>query len=438
MISNLRTGQQLLAITLSRTTAPVEVRERLAQPLDTWAALLAAWVPAVHEWIVLATCHRFELYVMVDEAATETTIATLSTLLTQVSGADCEIAGHLWLVRTDQHAVNHLCRVAAGLDSMVLGEAQIQGQVVGAYQAALEEGTVGPALSAAFRTAIRVGKRARAETNISVRATSMSSVALAMVAPHIPDFAQARVVVVGAGEMSRLALKALFVRHAKHVTIVNRTVAHAESARLDPDWQVAGLERLADVTAVADLIFSATSASDYILTKAQVEQALTTRARTLAVVDLAMPRDVAPDTRELDNVYLIDVDTLREGIDLSLASRSQAVPAVSRIIDEEMSRWHDAMRELSLRPIVVELRQRAERIRQQEVDRTMRFIGEVDSDTQAHIHHLSRALVNKLLHEPTVRIKELSHNDDAEHYVATLCDIFGLETSAQQEPRVRG
>ena len=158
----------------------------------------------------------------------------------------------------------------------------------------------------------------------------------------------------------------------------------------------------------------------------------------MALVDLAMPRDIAPDTREIAGVYLVDVDTLREGIDLSLASRNQAVPAVNRIIDEEMGKWHTEMRELSLRPIVVELRQRAERIRQQEVERTMRFIGTVDPDTADHIHHLSRAIVNKLLHEPTVRIKELSHNDDAERYVSTLCDIFGLDESAQQESSVRG
>ncbi len=438
MISNLRTSQRLLAITLSRTTAPVEVRERLAHHLQEWATLLATWVPNIHEWAVLVTCHRFELYVIIDEALTDATITGLSSMLTHVSGADCEIASHLWHVRCDQHAVRHLCHVAAGLDSMVLGEAQIQGQVVAAYQSALEEGTIGSVLSAAFRAAIRVGKRSRTETNISVRATSMSSVALAMVVPYIPDFANAQVVVVGAGEMSRLALKALRARHVKHVTVVNRTLAHAESSLLDSDWRAVGMEGLAQAVAMADLVFSATSAPDYILTKSEVQHALAFRPRTLALVDLAMPRDIAPDARELSSVYLIDVDTLREGIDLSLAGRNQAIPAVSRIVDEEMTRWHNDMRELSLRPIVVELRQRAERIRQQEVDRTMRFIGEVDSDTQAHIHHLSRAIVNKLLHEPTVRIKELSHTDDAERYVSTLCDIFGLDERVQQDITVRG
>jgi glutamyl-tRNA reductase len=416
----------------------VEVRERLAHPIQEWAELLAKWVPDVHEWAVLATCHRFELYAMTEVDRSDATIAALSAMLTDVAGADVETASHLWHVRSDEHAVNHLCRVAAGLDSMVLGEAQIQGQVVASYQAALEEGTVGPVLAAAFRAAIRVGKRSRTETNISVRATSMSSVALTMVAPHIPDFAEAHVVVIGAGEMSRLALKALRARQAQHVTVINRTVSHAESALLDPAWQACGLDGLDAAIAQADLIFSATSASGYVLSVDQVRQALAGRPRPVGLVDLAMPRDIAPDCRGIDGVFLVDVDTLREGIDLSLASRNQAVPAVNRIIDEEMGRWHAEMRELSLRPIVVELRQRAERIRRQEVERTMRFIGDVDADTADHIHHLSRAIVNKLLHEPTVRIKELSHNDDAERYVSTLCDIFGLDESAQQEPSVRG
>jgi glutamyl-tRNA reductase len=147
------------------------------------------------------------------------------------------------------------------------------------------------------------------------------------------------------------------------------------------------------------------------------------------LIDLAVPRDIEPAVRSLPGIVLVDVDDLRQGLDRSLANREQAVPAVNEIIDQEIARFASAQRELSMRPLVAELRQRAERIRQQEVERTMRFLGPVDSDTREHIQHLSRALVNKLLHEPTVRIKELAHNNEADLYVSALCDIFGLETA---------
>jgi glutamyl-tRNA reductase len=152
------------------------------------------------------------------------------------------------------------------------------------------------------------------------------------------------------------------------------------------------------------------------------------------LIDLAVPRDIDPAIRDLPDIVLVDVDDLREGLDQSLENRKQALPAVHAIIDQEIAHWQGEQRELSMRPLVVELRQRAERIRQQEVERTMRFLGPVDSDTREHIQHLSRALVNKLLHEPTVRIKELAHNDEADIYVSALCDIFGLDTGLPAIP----
>jgi glutamyl-tRNA reductase len=154
------------------------------------------------------------------------------------------------------------------------------------------------------------------------------------------------------------------------------------------------------------------------------------------LIDLAVPRDIDPSIRNLPAVVLVDVDDLRQGLDQSLETRKQALPAVNAIIDDEMARWQAEQRELSMRPFVVELRQRAERIRQQEVERTMRFIGPVDAETREHIQHLSQALVNKLLHEPTIRIKELAHNDEADHYVSAICDLFGLDDGLPAQSHV--
>ncbi len=417
MVPTLRSGLRVASIALSRTTAPVEVREQLAY--QDWDGLLAAWAFSIsmREWAIVSTCHRFELYVVAESDEVDVLCAQLKIMLSRLvaSVANDELAEEqeLWTVRTDEEAAEHLCRVAAGLDSLVLGEAQIQGQVIATYTTGLEQGTIGPMLSALFRTAIRVGKRARTETQISTRAVSMSSVALNMAARNFPDFFQARVLVIGAGEMSRLALKALHQRQVANVTIANRTLARAEAVLMHPEWRAIDLEQLPDALSEFDVIFSATSALDLIVTRAHVARAhfvngqFDSKKHKQVLIDLAVPRDIDPGIRDLPNVILIDVDDLRQGLDQSLENRKQALPAVKAIIDDEMARWQTKQRELSMRPFVVELRQRAERIRQQEVERTMRFIGPVDAETREHIQHLSRALVNKLLHEPTIRIKEL-------------------------------
>jgi glutamyl-tRNA reductase len=431
MVPILRSGLRVASIALSRATAPVEVREQLA--IQNWAELLATWTSPVREWAILSTCHRFELYIVVDGEGLDGLCLQLKAMLSGVVAtvANFEFAKgqEPWIVRTDDEVAEHLCQVAAGLDSLVLGEAQIQGQVIATFTTGLEAGTIGPLLSALFRTAIRVGKRARTETQISSRAVSMSSVALSMAARHFPDFSQVRVLVIGAGEMSRLALKALLQRHVADVTVANRTLARAEAVLMHPQWRAMDLEQLPEALSSFDVVFSATSALDLVVTRAQVasEEPLDGEPRKQVLIDLAVPRDIDPAIREVPGVVLVDVDDLRQGLDQSLENRKQALPAVYAIIDEEVVRWQAEQRELSMRPLVVELRQRAERIRQQEVERTMRFIGPVDHETREHIQHLSRALVNKLLHEPTIRIKELAHNDEADIYVSALCDIFGLD-----------
>jgi glutamyl-tRNA reductase len=250
-----------------------------------------------------------------------------------------------------------------------------------------------------------------------------------MAARYFIDFAAANILVIGAGEMSRLALKALLQRHAGHVTVANRTLARAEAALLSHQWRVVDFADVADSLHTYDVVFSATSAVDFIISREQMISAQHRRhnARKQVLIDLALPRDIDPSIRELQGVTLIDVDDLRQGIDQSLENRKRALPMVETIIAEELSHWQSEQRELLLRPLVVELRQRAEHIRQNEVDRTMRHLGDVDDLTRDHIQHLSRAIVNKLLHEPTIRIKELAQSDEPEPYLAAICDLFGLD-----------
>lgn len=438
-LANRQVGEEIVGIVLSRSTAAVEIRERLSAPLDTWAMRMKEYVPALGEWALLTTCHRFELYFSVgsalDAEARQAIVAQARALLDEFAGVDAQGRLAQWRVLEGRNAVHHLCRVAAGLDSAILGEAQIQGQVSDAYSHAMEQGTVGPLLASLFRTAIRAGKRARTETPIGRNPASLSSIALNLAATHMGDLRHVRVLVIGAGEMSQLALKALQARGASRVTVANRTLAHAQQALLDPDWQAVDLSYIPYLLEECDVVLAATSAPGHVVTAAQVAAAQARRAdcqRRLLLIDLAVPRDIDPALREMADIVLLDVDDVRESLGQSLAGRSQAVPAVDAIIAQEICQWHAEARELTMRPLVAELRQRAERIRQAEVARTLRHLGQVDDDTEHHIHHLSRALVNKLLHEPTVRMKALAQRDQDDVYLSALCDIFGLDTPAQQ------
>jgi glutamyl-tRNA reductase len=422
----------VLALGLSRRTAAVALREQIALVAPQIGAKIARLKPSPSEWAALVTCHRFELYMAVTGDIEDRLLANLYALIHEQTGVDLDTVRAGFAVHRDQAAAQHLCRVAAGLDSAVLGEAQIQGQVAAAYTQAIEEGTVGPALSLLFRTAIRAGKQARSETAIGARATSMSSLALRMAEQQRGSLTDARVLVIGAGEMAHLALKALAARHVGAVTVANRSVANARAALLDARWAACALDEVPRLLQDADVIVSATSAPGLIITAGQVAHPDGAQRRFL--IDLAVPRDIDPAVRGLSHVTLIDVDDLREGLDESLAARLQAVPAVEAMLEEELARWHSDMTELAMRPLVVELRRHAEKIRQEEVARTLRFLGDADDATQAHIQHLSRALVNKLLHEPTTRIRELSHHAEARHYAATIRRLFGLNGQTPAEP----
>lgn len=419
----------VFCIGVSHHTAPVKLRERLAALPPEWLKRLEADAPTLQEWAVVATCNRWELYGAGPEPA-HVMVEALAPALQAALNSDAQTLHEYLYVYTDKDAARHLCRVAAGLDSLILGESQILGQVTGAYTSGIEAGTVGPALSVLFRSAMRAGKRARAETTIGVRAASMSAVAVVMAEQRIGTLQDRRVLVVGAGEIAQLAVKALHARQAASVVVANRTRAKAEAILLDHRWRAIGLDGLSAALDEADVVFCATRSGQYLITAEMLARETSQKpsvARPLVLIDLAVPRNVEPGVAQLPGVLLCDIDDLQGQLDQGLAARRAAVPLVEAILEEELVAWELEMRELSLRPLVVALRQKAEQIRQAEVERTLRFLGDVDEATRNHIQHLSRALVNKLLHEPTVQIKALAQDEEAAAYVAAVRQLFGLD-----------
>jgi len=412
---------RLVCLGLSHRTAPVELRERIGA-----LGLGAERCPAVVEHATLQTCYRVELYARlangVEDARDE-----LIDALSHAHGVERELLiDHLY-VHSGDDVAHHLGRVAAGLDSLVLGETEILGQVGGAFEAGRAGGSVGPGLSLLFRTAITAGRRARTETAIGANPATASSMALALAEGVLGDLREKRVLVVGAGRIGLQSLKALAGRGIAQTAMANRTRERAREVAERFGATAHGLDELENVLSWADVVVTATSSETPLVGAELVQSAVSLRSeRPLVLVDLAVPADVERDAGAVAGVRLFDVDDLRAGLDDAMASRLREVPGVEAIVEEEVESFRRRYHELEVEPLVSALRRQAEEIREQELERALRDLGEVDAATAQRIEHLSRSLVKKLLHEPTVRLRERAGTGDVDEVADAIRDLFGL------------
>ncbi|HSF60362.1 MAG TPA: glutamyl-tRNA reductase [Gaiellaceae bacterium] len=412
---------RLVCLGLSHRTAPVELRERLGA-----LGPGAERCPAVVEHAALETCYRVELYATlssgVDDARDEL-IEALSALHDVERGL---LTDHLY-VHAGDDAARHLCRVAAGLDSLVLGESEILGQVGAAFEAGRAAQTVGSGLSLLFRAAITTGRRARSETAIGANPATASSMAVALAEGVLGDLRDKRALVVGAGTIGLQTLKALEGRGVARIGVVNRTRLRAVEVAERFGATAHDLDELDDVLAWADMVVTATASETPVVRTEAVRRATSRRdGRPLVVVDLAVPADVERSAGDVSGIRLFDVDDLRAGLDEAMSSRLREVPQVEAIVEEEVERFRRRYLELEIEPLVAALRQQAEEIREREVGRALRDLGDVDPATAERIEHLSRTLVKRLLHEPTVRLREQAGTGDSDEIADAVRELFGL------------
>jgi len=419
---------KIALIGLSYRTAPIHIREQFSctvADIPTTHLALDCRFDTVREIVLLSTCNRVELYAALDGEPHANQI--MSALLEKITGVDTAVYTPNLYQLTGTDAATHLFRVAAGLDSLVLGEPQIQGQVSSAYSKATAAKTIGPILDELFRTAIRVGKRARSETSISHNPMSTSSMAITQAQHILGDLRDKQHLVVGLGEMGQLAIKHLHNRQATNIAIANRTRARAEYLAEHINATIYNLDELETAIESADVVVSATGATHTVITTEMIINVMEKRgSRPLVLLDIAVPRDIDPAIQHIPGVHLFDADQLKGNLDEALAARQQEVPKVEKIITSEVTALSAQLRQLSVKPVIVTLREKAEDIRQQELDRTLRHLGDLDPQTLKHIQHLSRSLINKLLHEPTRRLKAKASDDDAASYAAAISDLFGL------------
>jgi glutamyl-tRNA reductase len=413
---------RLVCLGVSHRTAPVELRERFGT-----LGLGADRCPEVEEHVVLATCYRVELYAYLVEGVAEGR-EVLIDALADVHGVDrSALVDHLY-VHAGEDVARHLARVTSGLDSLVLGEAEILGQVRTAFEDATQARTAGPVLELLFRSAVTSGRRARTETAIGANPATASSMALSLAQGVLGDLRERHALVVGAGRMGLQSLKALFGRGVAQTAVANRSQDRALEAAALFGAATYGLDELEDALVWADVAVTATGSESPIVSAGVVGAAMSQRPeRPLVLVDLAVPADVERAAAGVSGVRLFDVDDLRVGLDEALASRLHEVPKVEAIVEEEVEDFGRRFRELEVEPLVAALRRRAEGIREAEVERTLRRLGDVDPETAEHIDRLSRALVKKLLHEPTARLRERAGEGDPGEAAAAARELFGID-----------
>jgi glutamyl-tRNA reductase len=397
---------KLFLVGISHRHAPVEVRERVALGAKE-AAALSRELAGSGECVCLSTCNRTELYAVGDGAETRA-LEMLRTL-----GGD-EVAALSYRLG-DYAAALHLFRVAAGLDSLVPGEGEILGQVRAAYEA----GAPGPLLNRLFHDALHAGKKARAQTTIAENPASVSSAGAALAQQVFGELAGRRVLIVGAGKVGELAARSLAARGAELVAVANRSDERGHELARQFGAHAIPIERLAEELGAADVAITCTSAPGFVLGPEDVRDR---KGRPLFLIDLAVPRDVDPAVNEIDDCYLYNIDDLEAVVQASLSSRRREAERAEAIVAAEAERFRAWQASLEVVPTIASLRARAEAIRSAELSK-----AKLSSEQREAVDSITAQILNKLLHLPTVRMKEAAAAADGVLYADAVRHLFGLE-----------
>jgi glutamyl-tRNA reductase len=424
---------ELLLIGISHRIAPVALRERVAFTEREAARFMTALCcePAISEAVTISTCNRTELYVVLEDAGNAAESAVLARLAAHAEIAAGDLAMATYTHRNCE-AARHLFRVSSGLESMIVGEHEIQGQVKRALEHARECGTSGPLTNRLFGAALQTGRRVREETEIARRQVSLSSVAVELAERLLGNLGGRPVVVIGAGETSELTAQALAARGVATIFIANRHADRARSVAERFGGSVVGLDRLPETLEAADIVLASTSSPHPIVGQDELAQVMRERAgRPLLLIDIAVPRDIDPACGEIEGVILRDIDDLQATVTHNLSTRSADIPAAERIIDEELARFATWLGQLDVRPTIAALHARGEGIVERVLEENEGRWESASARDLARVEALTRAVVARLLHEPTIRLRSL----DAERVhgsVELLRDIFALRDDIPQ------
>jgi glutamyl-tRNA reductase len=424
----------IVVVGVNHKSAPVDLLERLAISEEMLPKALHQLSTYEHvlEGAILSTCNRIETHAVVSKF--HGGAQDLRNFLAEF----CHVAPEEFTDRLytyhDEAAVSHLFKVAAGIDSMVVGESEILGQVRRAFAGASAEGTVQRTLSHVFRQALRVGKRSRTETAISRNPVSISSAAVELARSAFPagSLEGLSVLVVGAGKMGRLAMQALQSAGTSTVTLVNRSEERALQAAGEFGVLRRPFDELGAAIADADIVISSTTSPEALIGRSMIERAVASRENPLFIVDIAVPRDVDPEVRHLEKVILRDIDDLRGVVESGVGSRLGEVSKVEDIVAQELQRFVDWQRSSEIGPTLAALVEKAETVRQAELERIAPRLEALSDDQRAAVEEATRRAVAKLLHAPMTKAREMAGSKEGHSYVGALRELFELDDDGDE------
>ena len=428
----------IVIIGLSHKTAPVEIREKLAfaptameRPLRQMLEL-----STITEGLIISTCNRVELCAVTKEP--EAAIAELRRFLAEYHEVSPEEINENLFDYQGEEAIRHLFRVSSSLDSMVLGEPQILGQIKTAYGYAAEFKTAGLILNRFLHKAFSVAKRVRTETAIASNAVSVSFAAVELARKIFDRLDNKGVMIIGAGEMCELAARHFVANGISKVLVTNRTFERAEKLAAEFNGKAVPFDSFVDHLAEVDIIMTSTGAPNFILGKRQMEEVLKRRKnRPMFLIDIAVPRDIDPKVNDISNTYLYDVDDLQGVVQANLKERQKEAGKAEAIVEQEIGQFHLWLGNLEVKPTVIALRRKLDEIRQQELEKTFGNLKDLTGKQRKSIEAMAGAIINKILHKPTAILKNSQNDMSGEDYVDAIRTLFDLPAPSDDDQEIK-
>jgi len=428
----------IIVLGINHKTAPVEVREKLAfteKELER-ALNFSQDIDRLLETVIISTCNRTEVYGVV-EGLSDSKRSVID-FLTQFKDIEEEKLKNCFYLYRGYEAMVHLFEVATGLDSMVLGETEILGQVKESYQKSMETDRANTVFHALFRQALTVGKRVHRETEINDHAASVSYVAVILANKIFQTISDQKIMVIGAGEMAQLTLKHLCDKRVKDLIIVNRSLEQANKLAGLFNGRVVGYNYLFDMLLEADIVISSTSAPHFVVDRERMENVMARRGnKKIFLIDIAVPRDIDPQVKDIDGVYLYNIDDLQAVLESNMKERELAAKKAKKIIHEEAQEFQDWLNARRVVPLIKALRDRGEDIRLDHLERTMDKLKGLSEKEKKVIENLSKNIINDFLREPVLRLKEMAAEENSEESIDNLCNLFDLDIDIEKEKRLK-
>jgi len=423
----------IIVIGLNHKTAPVQIREKLAfQSEDTIRKVLKQLIQleGINETVIFSTCNRVEIYIYSDNADKDSIVNRVKNFLSDFHHIEIRDFENYLYIYKNKETVEHLFKVTSSLDSMILGEPQITGQVKDSYEIALSERTTSLILNHLMNRALFTAKRVRNETRIGENPVSVSYAAVGLIKKVFDELSRKTVLLVGAGEMAELALKHLIGIGVNNIYVINRTYDRAKELAKDFNGVALPFDNLKELLTKVDIVICSTGAPNYVITFQMIKEIMPLRKyKPLFFIDISVPRNIDPSINEIDNVYLYNIDDLQDVVDSNLLERKKESDKALKIVKEETEKFMQWLSSLQSVPLIISIRNKAEEVRQQELEKFKARFKELSPEVLNSVDYLTQSIINKIMHSPTVALK--NNCDNKEILIFAARRLFGIDTEEE-------